>query len=287
MESFPEFNQIQTALSNAQLIYLVLPEKLSLDKVAATLALYLSLKKVGKESSLYCAKPMTVKYSDLVGIDKIKPKIEGKNLTASFDYVADSIEKVSYHIQDKKFNLLIQPKEGFPPLSTEKVSYSYSGGQADLVIVIGAIGWEDLGGLYSGNKEFFNQARTINIDIQVENKGFGKFNFIKSDFASYSEVITSLLASLKLPIDNDMASNLFKGIEEATGGFSGKVSPLSFEAAAYCLRAGASKSRGKVTLQPMSADISAQKPPDQPEEKEESPAPDWMAPKIYKGGQLI
>lgn len=287
MESFPEFNQIQTALTSAQLIYIVLPEKLNLDKVAAALSLYLSLKKIGKQVTTYCVKPMIVKYSGLVGVDKIKQKLEGKNLTVSFDYVADSIEKVSYNIQDNKFNLLIQPKDGFPPLATEKVSYSYSGGQADLVLVIGATSLTDLGALYSGNQEFFNNSNVINIDIQLANSQFGKINLVKNNLVSYSELVASLLSGLRLPVDSDMASNLLKGIEEVTNNFSDKITPLSLEAAAFCLRAGAKKNKSKVELKPMSADISAQKSPVQPEEKEELPAPDWMAPKIYKGGQLI
>ena len=287
MESFPEFNQIQTALTSAQLIYVVLPEKLNLDKVAAALSLFLSLKKIDKQVTIYCAKPMIVKYSNLVGVDKIKQKLEGKNLTVSFDYVADSIEKVSYNIQDNKFNLLIQPKDGFPPLATEKVNYSYSGGQADLVLVVGAAGLTDLGTLYSENQDFFSGAKIINLDIQSTNSQFGKINLVKNSLISYSELMTSLLSNLRLPVDLDMASNLLKGIEEITNNFSGKVTPLSFEAAAFCLRAGARKNKTKVELKPMTTDISAQKSPLQPEEKEEPPSPDWMAPKIYKGGQLI
>lgn len=287
MESFPEFSQIQTALTSAQLIYIVLPEKLDLDKVAAALSLYLSLKKIGKQVSIYCAKPMIVKYSNLVGVDKIKQKLEGKNLTVSFDYVADSIEKVSYNIQNNKFNLLIQPKDGFPPLPTEKVSYSYSGGQADLVFVIGASQLEDLGVLYSENQEFFNNGKIINVDIQLTNSQFGKLNVVKNNLVSCSELVASLLSSLRLPVDSDMAGNLLKGIEEVTNHFSGKVTPLSFEAAAFCLRAGASQVKSKVGLEPMSEDVSAKKPPEQPKEEGEQPAPDWMAPKIYKGGRLI
>jgi len=287
MESFPEFNQIQTALTSAQLIYIVLPEKLNLDKVAAALSLFLSLKKIGKQVTIYCVKPMIVKYSNLVGVDKIKQKLEGKNLTVSFDYVADSIEKVSYNIQNNKFNLLIQPKDGFPPLATEKVNYSYSGGQADLVLVIGASSLTDLGALYSENQDFFSNGNIINIDIQLTNSQFGKVNLVKNNLVSYSELVASLLSNLRLPVDSDMASNLLRGIEEVTNNFSGKVTPLSFEAAAFCLRAGANKNKTKVELKPMTADISAQKSPVQPEEKEEPPSPDWMAPKIYKGGRLI
>jgi nanoRNase/pAp phosphatase (c-di-AMP/oligoRNAs hydrolase) len=287
MESFPEFNQIQTALTSAQLVYVVLPQILGLDKVASALSIYLSLKKIGKQTTVYCAKPMIVKYSNLVGVDKIKQKLEGKNLTVSFDYVADSIEKVSYNIQNNKFNLLIQPKDGFPPLATEKVNYSYSGGQADLILVIGAAGLTDLGPLYSENQEFFGSGNIINIDIQSTNSQFGKINLVKSNLVSYSELATSLLAGLRLPVDSDMAGNLLKGIEEATNYFSGKIAPLSFEAAAFCLRAGANKDKTKIELKPMTANISAQKTPLLPEEKEEPPSPDWMAPKIYKGGQLI
>lgn len=274
MEQFDRFSSIQESLSTAQSIFIALPKNPNYDRVAAGLALYLALKKTGKQVFIASPQEMTVEFSSLVGVDKIKTKPEGRNLTISFDYLEDSIEKVSYNIEGDKFNLVIQPKEGFPPLSSDKVKYSYSGGQADLVFTIGIRAIEDLGDFYKDNQRLFEKVKVIEINIEEE--------------ASISEKITKLIADLRLPVDGDIASNLFYGIERATGNFSSpKTNAGTFEAAAFCLKAGArkitkkfpgpKKPRPKVTLEPMPTEISAQ----------EKPSPDWLEPKIYKGNTRV
>lgn len=268
-------NQVSEFLSTAQAILVVLPSDLNQDKVAAGLSLYLSLKKAGKQVSILCSTPMTVEYSSLVGVDKIASKIEGKNLTISFDYVEDAIEKVSYNIENNKFNLVIQPKEGLTPISTDKVEYSYSGGQADLVFIIGDTEKKDLGKIYEENKKLFEQVKTVNVS--------------EPGAVCSSEVVARLLAQLQLPVSADIATNLLKGIEEATRIFSTtKVRTGTLEAVVFCLRAGGKKpglvyrqAGKKISLEPMAEEVSAQKAP------EEKPQPDWLAPKIYKGNTLI
>ena len=264
-------NQVSELLGTAQAILVVLPLDLNSDKVAAGLSLYLSLKKAGKQVSVVCSTSMTVEYSSLVGVDKIASKIKGKNLTVSFDYIEDAIEKVSYNIENNKFNLVIQPKEGLAPISTDKVEYSYSGGQADLVFIIGDTDKKDLGKIYEENKKLFDQVKIVNIS--------------EPEAACSSELVAKLLAQLQLPVDADIATNLLKGIEETTKIFSAtKAGAGTLEAAVFCLRAGGKKpgqAGKKISLEPMAEEVSAKKPP------EEKPQPDWLAPKIYKGNTLI
>lgn len=285
MDKYLDFKQVQDALSAAQDIFVVFPQKLSLDKIAAGLSLSLSLAKIGKKTNCFCSWPMTVEYSSLVGVDKIARELGGKNLTVSFDYIEDSIEKVSYNIENNRFNLVIQPKEGHPPLSSEKVVYSYSGNQADLIFVIGALSLEELGDMYEKNRDLFDKGNTINIDINTDSSKYAKVNLVDGEAASYSELIANLINRLKLPANEDIAGNLLKGIEEATDIFSSpNVGAGTFEAAAFCLRAGARrKTKVKVDLKPMPEEISAEKPP----KKEDKPSADWLEPKIYKGTTLV
>ena len=275
-----ELTQIQESLTTAKSIFVVLPQKLNLDKVAASLALYLSLKKNQKQVSIFSSQPITVKFSSLVGADQIKSKIEGKNLVVSFDYVEDSIEKVSYNIENNKFNLLIQPREGFSPLSAEKVQYHYSGDQADVILVVGASSLNDLGDLYFQNKKLFDQNKKINLDTNSQSGRFGNLNWVDQEAVCLSELVALLISRFNLPIDGDIASNLLRGLQSATAGFSlAKAKASTFEAVAFCLKAGA-KPAGKPTpLEPMPPKVSAEKKPE--------PSPDWLEPKIYKGNTLV
>lgn len=288
-----DFAPVQQALTSAQSILVAVPQKPKFDKIASALALFLSLKKMGKTVDVACSDEMTVEFSPLVGVNKVSQQLGGKNLTISFDYIEDSIEKVSYNIENNKFNLLVQPKTGFPPLSAEKVNYSHSGG-ADLIFVIGAQNLEDLGNLYTKEKDSYNQKPVVNLDVDPKNTQFGKINLFHPVASSCSEITAGLISTLKLPIDQDIATNLLLGIEEATQGFSLPTTNAStFEVVAFCLRAGGrrvkvpdSKSKKKVSLSPMPTKVSAKKPPKEPEEGQK-PSADWFEPKIFKGSTRV
>ncbi len=281
MKNFYDFTPVEEAFAPAQTFAVVLPTNLNTDKVAAALALFLSLKKAGKQVNIACATPMIVEYSSLIGVDKIGQKFGGRNLMVSFDYHEDSIEKVSYHIENNKFNLVIQPKEGHPPLSTKNINYNYFGSQADVVLTIGAASWENLGSLYNENKSLFEGAQSINLDIGSHNSQFAKINLVESGMVSLSELVTLMLSSLNLPLDEDIASNLLQGIKKTTFDFSlNKSAPSTFEAVAVCLRAGARQPFHEARPERKPDFKKSQKTVEVPPQK---PSPDWYKPKIYKG----
>jgi len=289
------FSSVRESLATAQNVSILLPQNPSLDKIAASLALFLSLKKTGKKVIIACSTEMTVEFSALIGVDQIQTELGGRDLTISFDYIEDSIEKVSYNIENNKFNLVIQPKAGFPPLSTEKVNYSYSGGEADLIFTLGVQNLKNLGRLYQESKLLPEKQPIINIDIGSTGNRFGKVNLIDPTASSCSEIVAQLISRLGLPVNEDIASNLFLAIEKTTRGFSSpKVDAATFEAAAFCFRAGARRAaprprperrpKKRVPLKPMPTKVSAAKKPEEPKKK---PSPDWLEPKIYKGNTKI
>ncbi len=317
-----DFNQLQQPLVEAKNILILITADPSLDYVASGLALYLSLKKQDKNVAIGCPSEMTVAFNRLIGIDKVSSQIGNRNLVISFAYVKDSIEKVSYNIEDDKFNLVVEPKANFPPLDIDKVNYSYSGVDADLVFVVGASKLEDLGKLYETNKKLFNEKLVVNIDSKFNNTKFGKINFHDSKRASCSEIIVELLKKLNLPLDKDIATNLYGGIKTSTSNFQApNVNASTFEAAAWCLQNGAEKNYFNVPSIPKKefpflqtpslskaefktpfkapTSLGEQLPPPpfvqqrqqnqqqeqqkEDEKKGKQPPPDWFKPKIYRG----
>ncbi|HUW21287.1 MAG TPA: hypothetical protein VMW41_01330 [Candidatus Bathyarchaeia archaeon] len=317
MNRLPEFDPIIQIISQAKGGVIFLPENPSLDPTAASLSLFLSLEKSGKNFGLVCSTPMTVGLSKLVGVNKISGKIGGRSLVISFDYLENAIDKVSYNIENKKFNLVVQPKTGFPPLSIQNVNYSYSG-DLEVVVVIGSDSLDNLGPIYRQEKKVFEQTQIINIDINSTNTRFGKVNAIFSDASSYSEIMAALLQSANYPVDQDIASNLLFGIQGATGNFTAaKTTAEAFEAVAFCLRSGARRQAllarqnassfrkpSPVPLSPMTKDESAARPPqisqitDQvagantdmsatDKKMPKSPSADWYGPKVFRGSQRV
>lgn len=244
-----QLQNARTIVDHAQEILIVLSANHTLDKVASGLSLYLALSSKGKRVSITCAAPMTVEYSYLIGVDKISNNFSignGKNLVISFPYQEGSIEKVSYNIENETFNLVIEPREGYPIITPEMMRYTFSGGTCDLIITLGATRLTDLNSIYTNNEGFFADKPILNIDSQANNELFGKSNIIDPTSSSLSEVTTNLLSYLGFSLNADIATNLYSGISAGSQNFTSKeTSANTFEAVAILLRNGARKAPGR------------------------------------------
>jgi nanoRNase/pAp phosphatase (c-di-AMP/oligoRNAs hydrolase) len=262
-------------------VTIILPDQASRDAIAAGLALYLSLTQAGNKVSIAYPRPIIVGWSHLIGINKITPNLGSKNFVISLDYVEGSIEKVSYNIESNKFNLVIEPRPGAVKFSDKNVSYSYSGIAAELVVTVSAITKEALGKYYIDNKTIFDTVPLVVIDNKATNTQYGKLNIVRPT-ASISELVTQVLQQTLLPLDNDIASNLYDGILSGSRNFnSDAVTADTFDSAAFCLRNGAKKPQKQQEETPRQ-EFGYTKP----NENLQAP-PDWLKPKIFKGGSLL
>ncbi len=322
--SSEEIQEARNLTSSAKSVLVVLPKNPSVDNVATGLSLYLALSSSGKQVSIFCPKEMTVEFNRLIGVDKIKNNLgnqEGKNLIISFPYQEGSIEKVSYNIDNDNFNLVIEPREGYPIITPEVMRYSFNGGNTDLIITIGVYSPNEFQDLDSNTQSLFSQKPIINIDFQNHNSRFGKVNLVDTNVSCLSEIVIYLFSQLGWNINQDIASNLFYGLTSGSQNFtSPKTTATTFEAAAICLRQGGVKSQISEEM-PTATNISqtikptVAKPPttnfpnQPPSFKGKGPAkkpsidqfyqpspreathpetpPDWLKPKIYKGSTLL
>ena len=268
---------------------IVIPPNPTVDAQAAAASLYLGLTKMGKNVSLACS---TKPESDIIAADKIKTQLAtgGDSLMVSFPYSDGSIDKVDYNIQGEAFNLIITPRPGFAKLDPKAVSFSYTGGVVDFIVVIDTPTLNTLGAIYSENQNHFTGRDIINIDRHLTNAFFGTVNFVNKTVSSISELVLTVLEELKIEIDRDMATNLYSGVAVATNNFTSySVSADTFEHIAPLLRAGAVK---KIVKKPEPVKIniapSAESQPTPIEEVEkEKNAQDWLKPKIFKNSGLI
>lgn len=242
-----QISDARNLLNKSQSILIATQANPTIDSLAVSLSLYLSLSAAGKQVKVVCPSPMLVEFNRLIGVDKVTININsngtGRNLVISFPYEEGSIEKVSYNIEGNLFNLVIEPREGFPTITPEMVQYSFGGGNTEVILTIGAQNLENLGNLYNLNQPLFQQKPIINIDINSQNRRFGKVNIINQGVSSISESFVFLLSQLGLSLDGDMATNLLFGITEGSNNFSPQnTTAATFEAAAICLRNGAKKS---------------------------------------------
>lgn len=214
----------------------------TMDSMGGSLALMLGLVSLGKKVAVICPDPMTVGLSSFVGADKVSREFGKKNFVISLDYVDGSIEKVSYNIEGKKFNLVIEHRSGFEPISADKVQYAYQGVSADLIISVDTLHFGQLGSTYEKNKDFFVGKQIINVDFHDENSNYGAINLVDPGASSTSELVAELLATLGVKLTTDIATNLLNAIYDATNNFQNtNVTSMAFEVASVCLKAGAKR----------------------------------------------
>lgn len=243
-----QLTQAAQKLRQAKTCLVLLPQNPSLDMVAAGLAVLLSLKAAKKSVQIGCPTEMSVAYNRLFGVDQIKTKVGSKNLVVSFPYIEESIEKVSYHVEGKTFNLVIVPKKGQPSLDPAKVSYAASGIEADTVLVIGAQKWEDLGQIYEQERDVFINLESINIATYPTSTQFGTVNLTDPTVSSHAEIVGQLLRESRLTARDDVATNLIAGIESATNNLQFKTSAATFSLLSWLMRGGGK--RGHLAGQP-------------------------------------
>ncbi len=288
--------RIQEITTKCRSAVIIVPPNPSVDAIAASSTLYLALNKMGKTASLVCSQKPS---SDLVASDKFQSVIGagGDSLMVSFPYTDGAIDKVDYNIQGESFNLIVTPRPGFKKLQPNQVNFSYTGGQVDMIITIDAPTLNSLGTIYSDNQNQFTGKDIINIDRHLTNAYFGTVNYVNKTVSSISELILSVLQTLRVEIDRDMATNLYAGAAASTNNFTSySTNAETFEHIAALLRLGAAK---KVFKKPTVINSMPGRNPEihtaapiesvEKETRTEKPSTsqEWLKPKIFKGGGLI
>lgn len=228
-------------LENSQSLLVVISEDSSPEEIVSSIGLHLVLRNSGKDSRIVSVKPLSDITANLPGADQVAQELGNENLTISFDYSEEKVDKVSYHIGEdtKKFYLTIKPKSGQPPLDTSTLEFNYTGASADLIIVSGVTDLEELLQLYYGYENVYNDTPIISFGskhpesstLQVEEPGVSSVvQWVKQ------------LQHLAFPLTADAATNFLYGIEYTTKGLTSQsVNAETFETVANLLRAGAKR----------------------------------------------
>lgn len=234
-------------------VIILLPEIINEDNLSAGLALHLAMSNMGKNVVLASAGQLPEKLKSLPGSEKLSNTLStsGDTLMMSFPYTEGSVDSVTYNIDENtnRFNLLIAPQVGFAKLDPKTVSFSFTGGKADIIICIDIPSLNAAGTIYSDNQKMFVGVDLVNIDRHFNNTDFGSMNLVNKQASSISELVFTVLKEAKINIDKDIATHLYRGIAVATNNFSSfSVNAGTHETAAFLLKAGAQK---RPSLPPM------------------------------------
>lgn len=219
----------------------------SFDEMVSSLALGQFFETNGKTVRIIC--PNLPEYlKSIQGAEKVEADFGSPTLVISFAYTEGDIEKISYKVEEGRFNLIINSRSG---LETENLKFENRINEFDLLCFVGVSG-EASQSLIADN--------TLLSKVQgLENKSR---SFVKQGDKSIAEQLVWFFAGSNLPVDPKTAELLFSGLKSVTSNFANPVYAAAFEAAAQCVRwikkedgAGAPES--------------------------------WLAPKIYKGSTIV
>jgi phosphoesterase RecJ-like protein len=207
------------------------------DALGSILALYLALKKVGKDVTAACSDQVSPTFEFLPAKTEINNSFGGaKDFIITIDTTNTEVDRLGYKQlpDEKKLNIIITPLKG--TFNPQDVSFGYGTFKFDLVIVLDSPTLERIGRFYDDYAELFYEAPIINIDHHAGNDHFGKVNWVDMTSTSTAEILVALLESLgreKPLLDEDIATCLLAGIITDTASFqNANTTPKSFTVAA-------------------------------------------------------
>lgn len=261
--------ELKNLLPSAKNILIAIPVGADVDKLAAGLALFLTLEAAGKQVSVVSDDAMLVSHTHLFGVDHVQktlPSTEGGNLTLTLEGVASSdgtvpaLEKLDWYAEGNNLNLVfhVLPNQTFQPA---RIVPRYQGSGFNLIFTIGAANLNALGSIYQQNTRVFTGTHIVNIDTQSANTSFGQTNILDTQATSVSEVMVNVTGDLGFALDADSGSNLLAGIFDATNNlFDLKVTADTYMAVANCLRVGGRKPAVGTRSQPAQVSSIPQQP---------------------------
>ncbi|MBI4994631.1 hypothetical protein HZC21_03235 [Candidatus Peregrinibacteria bacterium] len=209
------------------------------DSLGSALALYLALKKLGKQATVVTAEEnISDAYSFLPQVSAIAHEMDFlRDMIVTVDFRGNAAPDVKHEIQNNKLNIIITPREG--SISRDNISFSRGPVPYDCVIVVDTADISQLGKLQENFTELSYLAPVINIDHHVSNSMFGKINLVDVMAASTTIIILPLIEQLGL-VDADIATLLLTGLITDTNSFQNpNTTPQAFAVSAKLIGYGA------------------------------------------------
>ena len=213
------------------------------DSLGSGVALYMALKKLGKEITVVCSDPIPEVLQFLPNM-----KIVGNKMVSTSDFIITldckktKLNTVKSLVENDKVNIILSPKAG--RFSEEDITFNKGKQNYDLIITVDCAELKQLKGFYENNTEMFHQIPVVNIDHHISNSHFGKINYVDIMSSSTAELVLKLLEMIAEQddielIDEDTATLLLAGIITDTGSFqNANTTPKAFAKAAKLVSYG-------------------------------------------------
>lgn len=230
-----DFNQAKNLIVRSQNILILTPREIDGDILASSLALFSTLKKMGKIVNVL--------------IDEVPEKfkfLDGWQTESSGDFIISintsgkDISKMRYERNNDDLKIRLTLAKG--GLSAKDVSFPIADQPADLLVTFGMRSLEDAGPFFGQNPRSFYETPVLNIDNHPSNGHFGEVNLVDVT-SSLAEIMTNLIRFMETEdeafLDENIATHLLTGVICASQNFRDpRTRPKTFETSAFLIERG-------------------------------------------------
>lgn len=239
----PEIQTIIKTIGTAKRIAIVLPQSVNIDLVVSATALSNAIALDPTKTLMTFSDSNSEELPSLAFIKNLAPIHSsintGNQLSIKISNRNAQPGELRYEKSDTGLMVFITPKSG--QFKETDVAVVPAATNFDLVIILGATNFEQLGNLYTNNTKLFFETPHINIDIDPANEYFGTMNFVQTTASSISEVVMDIVEAIPKALTNETISTaLLTGIISQTSSFRDpKTTPQAMLKASRLVAAGA------------------------------------------------
>jgi len=230
-----EFQETIKLINEAKNIYLIPEEASSPEAIASALALFYTLKELGKNVNLIAENfPENLKF--------LTPSLDfisyPKNFVISIPNKIANVSQIYYEKNDDALKIHLTIENG--SVKKDDISFYFSETKPDLIITLGIKDYQSQLKNRLNSFGFLLDSPILNIDHSQDNKNFGKINL--TDNLSVTEITLGLIKKINQDsIKKESATCLLAGLISHTDNFkNSNVTADIFEAAGYLMKKGAS-----------------------------------------------
>lgn len=223
--------ELRKVIEESENIILLPSPELKKDTFPATLALFSSLKKLGKNVKLI-AENYPARFKFLLKKDDLY--FPGSDFLISIKEAGVKLSQIFYEKTEQGLNLYLKTNQG--ELKKEDISLNPLRPEHLLI----TLGLESIKKVKNLLKEEGESEVIINIDNKPENEKYGQINLIEESYPSFSEIVFEFLQSIDENLfDADVSNSLLAGIIQETSNLQNpKLSPKTFQKIAYLMSKG-------------------------------------------------
>jgi len=229
-----EFQETKNIISEAKNIYIVPEENLNPEAITSALALFYTLKELGKNVNLIIENfPEDLNF--------LTPALDfisyPKNFVISVPNKIAGVSQIYYEKNDDALKIHLTIEKG--TIKKDDIVFYFSENKPDLVITLGIKDYQSQLEGRLNSFGFLLDSPILNIDNIQNNENFGKIN-LTSDF-SITEIVIDLIKSLNNDsVKKESANCLLAGLVIHTDNFRNfNLTANIFENTAYLMKKGA------------------------------------------------